>query len=123
VADPDSLTAGWYFLCVNDSNGCQVCDSAYVDEPNGIAGSAPALVLAAHPNPFSDETTVHLPQAFATGTLHVVLTDLRGRKVRETTAHPAAVLHIGRDGLPPGLYLLAVTDPGGRTARGRLMVR
>ncbi|GAB5535105.1 MAG: SBBP repeat-containing protein [Rubricoccaceae bacterium] len=81
---------------------------------------------AAHPNPFSPQTTLLLtvehPQY-----VHAVLTDVRGRTVARVWSGPVPVgttaLVVEGDDLPSGVYLLRVTGDGFAMTRSLTLLR
>ena len=66
-------------ICAEDANGCETCDSAYIDAANGINTLAASPVLI-YPNPSNGRFTIQLPNNF-TGNITVSLYDLQSKLI------------------------------------------
>jgi hypothetical protein len=126
VSDPDSLTMGWYYLCVTDDHGCQDCDSAFVDEVIGVFETQGGQqLLSVHPNPVLDKAVVMFPSGAGWDLAEVALHDLAGQVVwkKIADANRGRAVAIERGNLPPGLYLLSARRGDGVSAYGKVVVK
>ncbi|MFI5219227.1 MAG: T9SS type A sorting domain-containing protein [Bacteroidia bacterium] len=129
VPNPNQLTAGWYYLCIIDANSCQICDSAYVDEPNGVFEVAGHnLSLFVYPNPFRVSTTLKIPSEFIkSGKINFSLFDLLGNKI-STQTFDAAIknnyleIKIERRNLASGMYFFRIANTDVQIGSGRFVV-
>ena len=128
VADLNHVTAGTYFLCVQDSHGCQTCDSTVVSEPNGIFEIADSQIqLSVYPNPFSLTTTVNIPASIKnTDKLKISVYDLLGREINNFSYHINKTnnqqLIIMRETLNAGIYMFKVSSTEKNIGTGRFIV-
>ena len=99
-----------------------VCDSTILLTATPEVVPAPAA-LRLWPNPAGHTLQVEAPQA-PPGLLHAVLYDARGREVRRLRLPSGqSEWQLSLEGLPPGLYLLALRSVRGElVAQGRFVV-
>lgn len=127
VPDPNQLTAGWYYLCITDNNGCQICDSAFVDEPNGFVDVfsivyEPFII----PNPFTESAVISLPVSVS-GELLFSVFDIAGKNMaglsyslKKRKSQTEIVLLRGN--LDAGMYFFEISAKGIR-ATGKLVIQ
>jgi len=130
VPDPNQLTAGWYYLCITDTNGCMICDSAYVDEPNGIFETAfGSNQLVVYPNPFSTAAVIKIPgQYILSPKLYFMIFDLPGNKIDEKVfivddKSKTFTIYIDRTKLASGMYYFKVSGNSNTIGTGRFIVQ
>jgi hypothetical protein len=101
------LTAGYYTVCVTDSNNCKVC----VTDTLGVTGivemEAPAMFI--FPNPAGDFINIQIPAQYNIQSLE--LFNGMGELLFERKDFKANLLDLS--GLAPGTYLLRLNFPGG----------
>lgn len=120
VSNPNQLTTGWYYLCITDNNGCQTCDSAFVDYTVGIWNDDNELSgLIVQPNPMNHSATIALPE---NGTGRIILSDLSGRLVKEHILTAEKLYIFNRNGFAPGVYLVSFITEAGNRYRTKLIV-
>jgi hypothetical protein len=120
VSNPNQLTTGWYYLCITDNNGCQTCDSAFVDYTVGVASySHSKYRLNVFPNPMSHSATVFIPE-IKSGKL--IITDWSGRVISEKTVIREKQIVLERSGIVSGTYLITFITAEGNRYRTKLTV-
>lgn len=126
VPNPNQLTAGWYYLCITDNNNCQICDSAYVDEPNGILGTTVYNNLfLVYPNPFSTSATLKIPrELIKSGKINIEIYDLVGNKVSNHLylINDRNDIEIKRNTLSTGMYLFRIYDENTSIGSGKFII-
>ncbi len=128
VPNPNQLSAGWYYLCITDNNSCQICDSAYVDEPTGISQlNENTYYVQVFPNPFSDKTKIILPLEMTDAPLSFTVSDVAGKIISES------VIPVRKSGsyqyilyekgvLVSGMYFFRISNSKNQTTSGKLLV-
>ncbi len=120
VSNPNQLTTGWYNLCITDNNGCQTCDSAFVDYTVGIwdysKENAPLFI---RPNPMNLSAVITIPE---TGSGLIIVADLSGRIIKEQALLNEKQFILERSGLSPGAYLISFSSDDGKVFRTKLIV-
>lgn len=120
VSNPSQLTSGWYYLCITDNNGCQICDSAFVDYTVGISNyESKQESLIIYPNPMNQTAMIYLPE-MKQGVLNI--TDVSGRIVLEYILTNEKHVVISRKGLNAGVYFIALIKEDQSVIRKKLVV-
>jgi len=120
VSNPNQLTTGWYYLCITDNNGCQTCDSAFVDYTVGIWHySKESAQLLIRPNPMSHSAKITFPE---NGSGKLIIADLSGRVIKEQALLNVKQYILERDGLSSGAYLISFRAVDGKIYRIKLIV-
>lgn len=114
-ADLEPQSSGVYSVVVANVEGCT--DSAFLNinmtDING-GKSIPAFSVSIFPNPATTTVRIESPVP-----VNAVLTDISGSLLLRTKAKPAMDLRK----LPAGIYLIRITDAGGRLITVKKLVR
>ncbi len=107
---------GLYYVVFTDANGCASNNS---DTSNFIYAAIKtdfsSGTIKVFPNPAYDDLTISLSGNFITDKeVMIVLYDVLGRKVFETSSHPLPEIHISVSSLAPAVYLLEITGNNGK---------
>lgn len=119
---------GNYMICLTISDGVctdTYCDSAFLDinQPgSGVLSIRTMQVIAGiddvqskmnfdvYPNPAEDELTISWSNEAPNNNLSISIFDLMGRELKNTDESSSAMNKINIGQLPPGIYLLKVSD-------------
>jgi hypothetical protein len=101
---------------LNDGGSCVAPVTASIDlilspcAPNDVAEPVRGTNLQVNPNPFSAATILSSDQPLRNGTL--IVYNAFGQVVRQTDNLEGQSITFQRDGLPEGVYFLALSDEG-----------
>jgi hypothetical protein len=114
TATAAGLAANTYTVCVTDVNGCQMCDTITLVDPNGIAETGSMSYLLVAPNPAKDAVTVSMELENTTEVL-ITVSDITGRAIitrNQVLTAGSGSATIAVDILPVGVYFVSVAAEG-----------
>ncbi len=115
-----NLGAGYHWVCVRDSAGCEVCDSVNVGVGTGI-GTQSTFEVEIYPNPNNGSFTITLPDHLI-GDSQMNLTDISGRLIWQSrTNQTRTQVDLGDGTLSKGVYFINITNDN-RRASQRIVV-
>ncbi len=115
-----NLSAGFYWVCVRDSLGCEICDSVQVGVGTGIATQS-TFDVDIYPNPNNGSFTIELPDNL-TGNSQIQLMDVSGRLIWQTrTSETRTQVNLGDRNLSKGVYFINITN-NNRRADQRIVI-
>ncbi len=109
---------GYYTVAITTNDGCVVVSEPYAYFPTGVS-SVGTSVVTLRPNPFDDQLQIHYPGTHD----RIELVDVNGRVVLSRSTGNATTLHVDRDGLASGIYLLRMMQGTTVVATARVVAQ
>jgi hypothetical protein len=114
-----NLPSGNYQACVVDMNGCLTCDSVTVDVSTGVSSVTNNQAIVFSPNPFSDETSLHISD-LAINNSHLVITDALGRIILNSKVEKESIVLARKDFPSNGIYFYRIYSGSTLISSGKL---
>ncbi|MCH8902438.1 MAG: T9SS type A sorting domain-containing protein [Bacteroidetes bacterium] len=81
-----------------------------------------SLDVRIHPNPFTNSTSMFIPEQFISKTTYLSIFDLYGREIKRLDNITSPVLTLYKENLKSGLYIYKLIGNGGLLSTGKLVI-